>query len=416
MKKLLTNAKIIDFKNNKFKDVDILINDNVIEQIFEKSENFAQNYAKFIDFNEIETINCKNNIILYGFINSSSSLIKNFFESFVSNLTLEEFNEKFETFFNNLKIEEKYVIYKFQILNLIKNGIVTFCDEDNFNLALKKAVKETKINSVFRLGYKNCFDDFDANIVEKCVKENQDFVFSLGGVLLNSEENFEEIIKLSKKYNKPVFVGGSQNLFEAGTVEIEFNKTCTEILQNYGVMDVDHVILNNNVLDKQDYEILSENNSKLIYSPSLNLTLGNKNANIYALEKTNLIGLSSFKNNYDLEMFLTNNLENESYNKIETFSATKIYEFATKNNAQILGLKSQGEIKSGQLANLLIVQNDNIFSDANSFLKNFETSKINSVFINGELVYNSNHFVFINDYEHLKQLCFSLTKKYQITK
>jgi len=109
------------------------------------------------------------------------------------------------------------------------------------------------------------------------------------------------------------------------------NSVVTEILQNYGVMDVDHVILNNNVLDKQDYEILSENNSKLVYSPSLNLTLGNKNANIYALEKTNLIGLSSFKNNYDLEMFLTNNLENESYNKIETFSATKIYEFATKS-------------------------------------------------------------------------------------
>lgn len=411
MKKLLTNAKILDKKINKFKDVNILINDNIIEKIFEINEKEAKSDDFLLENEQFEKIDCKNNIIIYGFINSNSYLIKSFFESFVCNVSLEKFEENYVQFLSKLSLEDKYVIYKFQILNLIKNGITTFCDDDFFSLALKKAVKETNINVVYKLGYTNCFDEFDKKNIEKLSKENQDFVFSLNSVLNNSEENFQDIISTSKKFNKPIFIYGSGNLFEAGSVEANFNKTATQLFEDFGLLDVNHAIINNNVLDKEDFDLLGAYNSKLIFSPSFNLTFANKNANIYALEKTNLIGLSSFKNNFDLEMFLTNNVENENYNKIEIFSPTKLYEFATKNNAEILGLDNQGEIKEGCIANLLTIQNDNLFNDANLFFKNFKTNMINSVFVKGKIVYASNHFVLNNDYEHLKQQCLNIIKK-----
>lgn len=412
MKKLLTNAKIFDENYNKFRDVNILINENIIEKIYDNNEKFAKNYEFLNENDDFDVVDCKNNIIIYGFINSQSYLLKNFFESFVSMLSYEEFNEKFDDFLNGLSLEEKYYIYKFQILNLIKNGIVAFCDSDFFNLALKKAVKETNINVVYKIGIQNCFEEFDQKSMEKLIRENSNFILALDSVLKNTEQNFDEIIKLSKLNNKPVLINGSESLLDAGNVETEFNKTSPQLLEEYGFLDVENVLLNSNVLDKEDYEILSGYNSKLIFSPSLNLSFGFKNANIYALDKTNIIGLSSFKNNYELEMFLANNLENENYNKIEIFSSKKLYEFATKNNAKILGLEGFGEIKEGNFANLIVTKNDNMLCDCNLFLKNFENSKIISVMINGNFVYASNHFVLNNDYEHVKKLCFDIIKKH----
>ncbi|MGN1208066.1 MAG: amidohydrolase family protein [Christensenellales bacterium] len=411
MKTLLTNAKIIDENNNKFKDVDILINEDVIEKIIEKSQKNAKNQKEIKEFDDVNKIDCKNNIVLYGFINPCSSLIKNFFESFSGDSSIAEFNEKFENFVNNLSMEEKYSIYKFQILNLIKNGITTFCDEDYFNLALKKAVKETGENVVYRLGIKNCFEEIDKNLIEKFLKEKQNFVLSLGSVLENTEENFDEIIKLAKHSGKPVFVCGSENLEVAGLVETEFSKTTTKLLEEFGLLDINHVIVNNNVLDKDDYEILNFYNSNLVFSPSFNLTFGYQNANIYALSQTNQIGLSSFKNNYALEMFLANNIEKENYNKFEIFSPKRLFDFSTKNNAQILGLDNQGEIKEKHKANLLICENENLFLDANSFLKNFENEHIKTVIISGKIVLNANHFVEDKSYEHLKKVCNDIVKK-----
>ncbi len=412
MKKLLTNAKIIDKTNNKFKNVNILINDNIIEKIFENDEKSIKNQDILTNFDDVEEIDCKNNIVLSGFVNSNSNLIKNFFENFFEFNEEENFDEEYEKFLDKLSMEEKYNIYKFQIFNLIKNGITTFSDEDLYNLSLKKAVKEIGINCVYRFGYKNCFDELNNDLVRKSEKSGEDFVFYLGGVLENSEENFDEIIKLAKFNNKPIFVGGAENLEKAGLVESEFSKTTTEMLESYGVLDVRHCILNNNVLDKSDYEILSNYNSNLIFSPSLNLTFGYKNANIYALNQTNLIGLSSFKNNYILEMYLASILEKESYNKFEIFQLSNLFEFSSINNATILGLENVGEIKENNRADLLVVECDKLFVDVNSFLKNFENDNIKSVLINGKVIYNLNHFVEDKSYEHIKNVCLNILKKY----
>lgn len=410
MKKLLTNAKIFDFKNNKFKDVHILINDKIIEKIYENNENLLKNDDFLSETEQNEIIDCKNNIVTAGFVNPNSNLLKSFFECFVCEKTYDEFENKFDEFETSLSSEEKFAIYKFQILNLIKNGITNFCDEDFFNLPLKKAVKETNINAVYKVGYKNCFDEFDKSVLKKI--ENENFVFGLGGVLENSEENFDEIIKLSKLFHRPILINSNQSIERAGQVESEFSKTDVKMLEDFGILDTDHVIINANVLDKDDIQILNAYSSKLIFSPSFNLLFGFRDANIYALSKSNLIGFASFKNNFKLEMFLAQNIENQNYNKLDVFSPLYLFECLTKFNAQILGLKNVGEIKEGFDANLNIIENDMMLYSINEFFKNFETEKIKSVFINGNLVYNSNHFVVNFGQEHLKQYCASIIKKF----
>ncbi len=402
--KLLKNAKIIDFENNKFKDVNILIDDKKIIKIYEKLENFNK-------INEIDVIDCNNNIILYGFINSQSYLIKNFYYKNFKETNLEDFEDNYLKFLRKLTPEEKYYIYKYQILNAIKNGVTTICDNDLYNLSLKKAVVETGINAVYKIGFNGSQDIVEENLIEKLERQNENYIFSLNNVLFNNENNFNNLIKLSRKYNKPLFINGSENLNRAGEIFSEFNLNNISMLEKFGFLDSDNIINNSNVLDKDEYEILNEYNSKLIFSPSLNLNLGYKNANIYALNRQNLIGLSSFNNDYFLELFLARNLEKDGYNSMQVFSDKTLINFSSLNNAKVLNLKDVGEIKVGHYANLILINNNNILS-VNSLIKNLDNRDIKSVLINGELVFNNSHFVENKDYNKLENLCNLIVKKY----
>ena len=402
--KLLKNAKIIDFENNKFKDVNILIDDKKIIKIYEKLENFNK-------INEIDVIDCNNNIILYGFINSQSYLIKNFYYKNFKETNLEDFEDNYLKFLRKLTPEEKYYIYKYQILNAIKNGVTTICDNDLYNLSLKKAVIETGINAVYKIGFNGSQDIVEENLIEKLERQNENYIFSLNNVLFNNENNFNNLIKLSRKYNKPLFINGSENLNRAGEIFSEFNLDNISMLEKFGFLDSDNIINNSNVLDKDEYEILNEYNSKLIFSPSLNLNLGYKNANIYALNRQNLIGLSSFNNDYFLELFLARNLEKDGYNSMQVFSDKTLINFSSLNNAKVLNLKDVGEIKVGHYANLILINNNNILS-VNSLIKNLDNRDIKSVLINGELVFNNSHFVENKDYNKLENLCNLIVKKY----
>jgi len=391
--KLLKNAKIIDDENNSFKNVHILIDNKKISKIY---TNFNEISVKI---EEKDIINLDNSVIIPGFINSQSYLMKNYYYNNFKNKDIDNFEENYNKFINSLSLEEKFNIYKIQILQAIKNGVTTICDEDLFNLPLKKAVKVSGINCVFKLGYNFSSDKLDETLISK-MNNNEEFIFSLKNVLFNSEKNFASIIKLSKIYNKPILINGTENLPMAGDIEKEFSLNNLSILENLGLLDVNHIINNSNVLDKNEIELLNIYNSKLIFSPSLNLNFGNPNANIYSLNKQNLIGISSFNNDYFLELFLARNLEKQGYNCLEVFSEKELINFSTINNAKILGLKNRGKIKEGYFADLIVLNNNSVNS-LHSFIKNFDNRNIKSVFINGELVYNNAHFLNIKDYNKL---------------
>lgn len=404
MKKILKNAKIIDYENKKFKNVHILIEGNKIAKILNSSE-------KIGDFNTKDVIDCSGNLIIPGFINSQSYLIKNFYYTHFKSTNVNDFEENYLNFYNKLTAEEKFYIYKYQLLNAIKNGVTTVCDFDNYNLSLKKAVLETKINFVYKLSLEKSSDKIDENLINKLDLQNENYIFGLNNVLFNSEKNFSQIIKLSRKYNKPVLCNGNENLFIAGEIDNEFSQRNVKLLENLGFLDSNHILNNLNVIDKDDYEILENYNTKLIFSPSLNLNLGYKNANIYSLNKQNLIGISSFNNDYNLELFLAQNLEKDSYDSLEVFSEETLLNFCTKNNARILGIKNIGEIKEGYAANLIILNDANLMS-LNAFIKNFDNRLIKSVIINGELNYNNSHFIENKDYNKLQNLCNAIINKY----
>ena len=405
MKVLYTNAKIIDGKNCQLKDVDILTNDDIIEQIFAKGE-------CDIMAQDAKIVNSEGNVFISGFINPNSHLLENFYESFSENHNYSDFSFAYSKFLENLSEEEKYIIYKFQILNLVKSGITTFCDEDFYNLSLKKAVKECDVNCVYKLCFCEDRQKNSLGTISRFSIEKTPFVFGLKSVFENTEDDFSNMIFLSKKHKKPLFVRGSLSLYEAGVAQSDFQKSAIELLSDYGALDVDCVVVNNNILDIRDHQILNSYGTKLIFSPSFNLSFGFENVNIYSLSQTNPIGIASYKNNYILETFLTNNLQKNAFDRFDIFSYSHLFELATKENAHILGLKNDGEIKAGFKANFVVLSNTNLLQNANLFLKNIQDGDIKSVIVNGKLVFNNNHFVENYHYDNLKKQCKEIIAKH----
>lgn len=383
MKKLIKNAKILN-DNNELKDVHILIDDGKIKKIL----NFNEDLSAFSNVLATDVNGC---LLLSGFINSRSSLLKKFFYSLKDFNNYEAFLEEFEIFKNSLTNEEKYLIYKFEIENAIKNGITTLLDEDMFSLPFKKAVKETGINCVYKLGLNSCIENFDEKQINNLLNSNENFIFALNNVLFNSEDNFESFIKLSKVHKKPLLCNGSFNIEIEGSIDSEFGLTNIKMLNSIGFFETDNILFSPNVLDKEDFKILNENNSKLIFSPSFNLNFGFEIANIYALNKNNKIGLASFENDFFKEMYLLKNLEKNHYNQMNLFSSLNCFNMCTKQNAKILSLKNTGEIKEGNNVDFVMYNLDKNLQNE-SLIFSLNPSKISSVYILGN-EYNTNNLL-----------------------
>jgi len=239
------------------------------------------------------------------------------------------------------------------------------------------------------VGINNCFENINEILIKKLNQQNTNVILALNSVLFNNEDNFSKMISLSKIYDRPIFCNSSFSLFEAGEVDTSFNSSTINLLNNYGFLDYDNILFSANVLDKEDYNILKHSDINLLFSPSFNLSFGYPNANIYALNQNNKIGLSSFKNDYFLEMFLLKNLENNNYDKLNLFDYFDIFKMTTKNNAEIIKQNLIGEIKEGNFADL-VIYDIKYLTKENQILQNLNSANIISSFINGEEVYNKN--------------------------
>lgn len=379
MKRLIKNAKIINDKN-EILNVHILINENIIEKIY-KNDEFLSDFSSFSIFD------LENNLLLPGFINPYSNLLRKFYYDNTSLESLEDFNENYENFKEEITEEEKYLIYKYEIQNAIKNGITTLSDEDFFNLSLKKAVKETGVNFVYKIGFNSCMDTLDEKQIENFIKNKENFVLGLNNVFFNNEDNFLNLINLSKLTNKPIICNGSKNIIEEGNVDLEFKTSTIKLLDSYGFLDYSNILYSQNLFEKDDLKLIQKNSTNFVFSPSFNLSFACPIANIYALNLQNQVSLASFKNDMFLEMYLAKNLENNSYDKLNLFLSVEVYNFI-KNNAKMLSLQKTGEIKEGYKADFIVLETNNIINNANHIFSNLSSKDILYTIIDGEVKYN----------------------------
>lgn len=408
MKTKIINAKIVD-ENFEIKQGNILIENNIISKISEND--FDENIDKIID--------AKNNLILPGFINAHA-------HSAMIGLkgcggALEEW-----LFENILQKESKltendvYYLTLYAILMYLKNGITNFVDMYYFPKYIAKAVEKTKIRASICLGYNylNCKTNY--NELEKLYLELQNnellnFCFSCHSTYVNSEDEFCDIIKLSKKYNKPVYTHASETLTEVGNITKQFNLTPIGLLEQYGFFDCKSIINHAVCLDKEDYDILQRYDVNVISNPASNLKLGSGIAPLFALKKKGInlgLGTDGAASNDRLDMFremyLAKNLQQFTIKNCEPITCVETLKMATINNAKSLGYDNLGLIKEGFLADLIIldIHSLNYMGEYNILDNMINSGGVEDVLltmVNGVVLYENGKFNINIDENEIKQ-------------
>jgi len=266
--------------------------------------------------------------------------------------------------------EDVYWSALFSQLEMIKNGITTFCDMYVFPSTVCRSVAETGMRALITRGLIDSNGDGD------------------GGRL---EENIDAFNKWNGKANGRIKVGlgphapytcsdeylkkVSQIAYDRGmTVNIHLKEAARERdmysfakLGELGMFKNNTLAVHCVYLTDDDIKVISENGVNIIHNPSSNLKLANGVAPITELLEKNVrisLGTDSVASNNSLdiwrEMLLSALLHKGIKNDPLAIPAKLSWKFATINGAQALGFEKVGKIEPEYKADLILVNLDDV--------------------------------------------------------
>lgn len=332
MKTIITNINIINF-DKIIKNVDVLIDDNKIVKI-------------------------DNNMIL-----SDNNIVRG------DNLYL------FSAFVNCFKKCEN------SIKNQALNGVSTIIVVDNdIEYALK--LKEFGYNVFYcfgAFGENDVLDENVLNIEYNNIKNNELVpVLFAKNSYLNDEGQFFELLNFSKKHgNIPILTYTNETLDEVGECDKKYGVTPIGLLEEYAILDNNHMLIGCENCDKEDATLLGEHDSFVCVTPTNSLRNGKGIAPIVALKNAG-VNLCVGGENMLKELALIADLPAGVLNESGVLDESDVLKIASYNPNLLLN-RLAGKVEVGQIADLVISDSPNLF-DLNS-------SNIVYTFASGKIIY-----------------------------
>lgn len=355
MKTLFKNVKIFDDDFLQTKNVDVLIDNDVICKI---------------DSNIVEDCNIiqgNGNLLMPGFVNAHAHnpmcLLRNRFDDF----PLQEW-----LFDNILPAEAKMTeedIYWGEMLSIaegLRGGITCFEEcyffQDKIIQAAKTAKVRARIGLGKEIGGKNIFRSIEKwhNLCKDTpLLTNMLFAHS---VYTYSVEELEHMASMAHKLDLPLSVHASETLNEVGECDAAYGKSPIGLLESVGFFDKPCLIYHGVHCDKDDMQILKQYDVSVATCPSSNIKLASGIAPIYSYMQNDInvcIGTDGSASNNCLDMFkemyLTSCLSKVNMGKADIVGARDVLKMATINGARALGLQKVGKIKEGWQADLIMI-------------------------------------------------------------
>lgn len=183
----------------------------------------------------------------------------------------------------------------------------------------------------------------------------------------------EDIDKLSEKMfenvcfnlKDRVFIKFGQNLNEMGEINAIYKKMPSEVLEEFGILDRNAVIVGGNCFEKDELELLSAYNTSFVLLPNDDARSGRRFLNINILNRLNIsYGLGSGEYaEVDFFAFMRELLSFNSFvmENSSLMSEQEALLHATLIGAKILGF--DGEIKKGNYANFIALNGKTNYDD-----------------------------------------------------
>lgn len=398
MIKVIKNGTVITMdekREKKYEKLDIVIDGDTIKEV-------VANYQGPSD----EVIDAEDKIVMPGLINSHTHLGMSIFRATNDNLNLDDWlTKKIWPIENNLTVEDVYYSTLLSCIEMIKTG-TTMSNDMYFNCdGSIKAIKETKVRSLFS----NCLMDNDSNGEKrietflKLYEENKNdplisFAVAPHAFYTCSKEYLKRCSDLAFKLGLPFHIHFCENRQEVEKIRNMYQKDPVDALEEVGLLRNKLILAHATFISDEGLKKLKGKEVSFVHNPLSNLNLGCGIADVSKYKNYVNVCLGTdgqgSGNNMNLfyHMSITDLLQKGKYEDPTISSSYEVLKMATIYGARALGVEHLvGSIEKGKKADLIILDMDKIetyptVDMITNVVHNTESSNVDTTIINGEIL------------------------------
>ena len=424
MIQVIKNGTVItmdDKRKKKYEKLDIVITK---DEITELTENYQGPYDEIID--------ATNKVVLPGLINCHTHLGMSIFRATNDNLDLQNWlNHKIWPIENNMTDEDVYYTTLLSCIEMIKTGTTTSNDMYFGVKGSIKAIKETKVRSVFSRCLtgkdsesKKRIEEFKALVKENHGKDLLTFTVTPHSMYTCDKEYLLECEKIATELNLPIHMHYLENKSEVEGIIKEYQTSPATALKNLGYLNHKLILAHGTFISEEDQVILSKGNVSIVTNPISNLNLGCGIADLVSYQKHGLnvcLGTDGQGSGNNLNMFyhmsVLDQLQKAKYQDPTVMGSYDVLKMATINGAKALNLEDKiGSIEKGKKADIVILDLNNIeiyptVDLITQVVHNVESSNVDTTIINGNVLMKNHKLTLEIDEEKLKENIRQITSR-----
>ncbi len=370
--------------------------------------------ASVID-SDTQVFDASNKLIIPGLVNLHTHFYMTAMRNFADDLAFDDW------LFGKImpaedKLSDEFAYYSCLLgaMEMISSGTTCFMDMHMFKGQSCRAVKQSGLRAF--IGRCVVGDDLYGERFKEALEEQQEyesdrikFVLSPHAIYSCSGRLLEQVRDEAKSRNMLKQIHASESANEIKNSLEKFGKRPIEYLSDIGFLDDKTLLAHCVRVNDREMDIIKAKGSSVVTNPASNLKLGNGVAPVPTMLSKGInvcLGTDSAASNNTLNMFREMgifSLIHKGVNEDSTLlpSATVI-DTATVNPAKAVGMEGKlGEIKDGAIADLAILDLDNIslFPHNNivsSLSNSANGSEVSSVMIDGKWVMKNNEFLTVD--------------------
>ena len=410
----IKNATILTMDDSRLvmEDANLYIKGKEIYGLGEELEGFEAD----------KVIDARGKLVMPGLINAHTHIAMSIFRNYGNDVSLESWlNDYIWPAESGLKAEDVRIGSLLSIAEMIETGTTTFVDMYYFMDEVAKASKEMGIRAVLTRGMTNPPREIlegEKDFYKKWhMTEDGRLMMMLAAhaVYTNDRDHLLEIGKLCDKLDLGLHIHLNESQTEIQNSVKDNGMPPLEYADSLGLLNNKTLAAHCVWLTDKERQIAHDRGVNMVHNPSSNMKLASGFMRVQELLDQGInvcLGTDGPASNNTLDMFDEMRLASliaKGYNlDPENLSALTVLKMATVNGAKAIGLADKlGKIKEGYLADLILVDFDNIrHIPSNDLIASLVYSTngldVDTTIVNGEIIYENKKHLNI-DIDQLKK-------------
>ena len=384
-----------------------------------------------VGFKADKTIHGTGKMLIPGLVNAHTHATMTVLRNCADDLLFDEWLfGRVIPFEDKLTAEDNYWGTTLSIMEMLSTGTTCFIDMYMHLDSVARAVNDSGMRAVLSRGLMNSADD--PSVGEVRIKEALDALenwkhhdmisFMLAPhAPYTCDEGFQrEVAQLAKQLNLPIKTHISEGLVEIDTIREKYGCTSVEMMDRNGLLTDTTIAAHCVQVTESDIKTLAERGVCVITNPVSNLKLANGVAPVPKMMKAGVkvaLGTDGASSNNTLNMFrelaVLSLIHKGVNHDALAITATEGFTIATKGGAMAAGRSDMGEIKTGNVADLVLLDLEcpnmqPVNNPVSALAYSTYGTEVETVIINGKVLYENKEFLTIDSgkvYHEVSKIC-----------